>query len=77
MLINYADSLIFFPIAFGGLFAWSELFILMGTQIVLKSLYEVVALPITVRVVKKIKEWDNCDTFDEGISYNPLKIKDY
>jgi len=72
-----ADSLIFFPIAFGGLFAWSELFILMGTQIVLKSLYEVVALPITVRVVKKIKEWDNCDTFDEGISYNPLKIKDY
>lgn len=33
-----ADSLIFFPIAFGGLIAWPELLVMMGTQIVLKSL---------------------------------------
>ena len=30
-----ADSLIFFPIAFGGLIAWPELLVMMGTQIVL------------------------------------------
>ena len=34
-----ADSLIFFPVAFGGVIAWKELLIMMGIQIVLKSLY--------------------------------------
>ena len=50
-----ADSLIFFPVAFGGVIAWKELLIMMGIQIVLKSMYEVIILPVTIRVVKAIK----------------------
>ena len=53
-----ADSLIFFPVAFGGVIAWKELLIMMGIQIVLKSLYEVMILPVTIRVVKAIKKID-------------------
>ncbi len=71
-----ADSLLFFPIAFGGVIAWNELLLMMGIQIVLKSLYEVIILPITIRVVKVIKRIDGSDVYDEGISYNVLKIKD-
>ena len=71
-----ADSFIFFPIAFGGIIPWRELFIMMGVQIVLKSLYEVIVLPVTIRVVKTIKRIDGSDVFDENISYNVLKIKD-
>ena len=71
-----ADSLIFFPIAFGGVIAWPELFILMGIQIVLKSLYEVLILPVTIRVVKYIKKVDGSDVYDQEISYNVLKITD-
>jgi hypothetical protein len=71
-----ADSLIFFPIAFGGLIPWRELLIMMGVQIVLKSLYEVIVLPVTIRVVKLIKRIDGSDVFDENISYNILKVKD-
>ena len=55
-----ADSLLFFPIAFGGVIAWRELAGMMVLQIVLKSMYEVVILPATVRVVRFIKrneEW--------------------
>lgn len=55
-----ADSLLFFPIAFGGVIAWRELAGMMVLQIVLKSMYEVVILPVTVRVVRFIKrneEW--------------------
>ena len=71
-----ADSLIFFPIAFGGLIAWPELLVMMGTQIVLKSLYEVIILPITIRVVKAFKRIDGSDVYDTDISYNVLKVKD-
>lgn len=71
-----ADSLIFFPIAFGGLIDWSVLLLMMATQIVLKSLYEVIILPITIRVVKAVKRIDGSDVYDTDISYNVLKVKD-
>ena len=71
-----ADSLIFFPVAFGGVIAWKELLIMMGIQIVLKSLYEVMILPVTIRVVKAIKKIDGSDVYDTDISYNVLKFKD-
>ena len=65
-----ADSLIFFPVAFGGVIAWKELLIMMGIQIVLKSMYEVMILPVTIRVVKAIKKIDGSDVYDTDISYN-------
>ena len=71
-----ADSLIFFPVAFGGVIAWKELLIMMGIQIVLKSMYEVIILPVTIRVVKAIKKVDGSDVYDTDISYNVLKVKD-
>ena len=76
MVGETADSLIFFPIAFGGLIAWPELLVMMGTQIVLKSLYEVIILPITIRVVKAVKRIDGSDVYDTDISYNVLKVRD-
>ena len=71
-----ADSLIFFPVAFGGIIAWRELLIMMCIQIILKSMYEVIILPVTIRVVKAIKKIDGSDAYDTDISYNVLKVKD-
>ena len=71
-----ADSFIFFPIAFGGLIAWPELLVMMGIQIALKSLYEVVMLPVTIRVVNLVKRVDHSDVYDRNISYNIWKIKE-
>lgn len=71
-----ADSLLFFPIAFGGIIAWPELLMMIAVQIVLKSLYEVIILPVTIRVVAWIKRVDECDVYDENISYNVLKVTD-
>lgn len=71
-----ADSLIFFPVAFGGVIAWNQLLLMMGIQIVLKSLYEVMILPVTIRVVKAIKKIDGSDVYDEDISYKVWKISD-
>ena len=71
-----ADSLLFFPIAFGGVIAWQDLAAMMVLQIVLKSLYEVIILPVTVRVVRYVKRIDGSDVYDKGISYKIWKIRE-
>lgn len=69
------DSLIFFPIAFWGI-GLKEMLTLMVTQIVLKTFYEVIILPVTNVVVRTVKDHEGIDTFDENISYNPFRITD-
>lgn len=59
------DSLIFFPIAFGSIIKGMDLVSLMLTQIVMKSLYEFLILPITSRLVKKLKQVEECDVYNE------------
>lgn len=71
-----ADSLIFFPLVFGGLMPVNELMKMMVVQVVLKTAYEIVILPVTIRVVNYIKRVDESDVYDEHISYNVLKIKE-
>jgi len=71
-----ADSLLFFPLAFGGLIPVQALLVMIATQALLKSLYEVIILPVTIRVVKYIKKIDQTDVYDKDISYNIIKIKD-
>ena len=68
------DSLIFFPLAFGGLISRDMLLIMVGTQTLLKSAYEIIVLPITIRVVRYVKKIESIDTFDTNISFNPFKI---
>ncbi len=72
-----ADSVVFFPIAFGGLVPLKELLVMMMVQVFAKTLYEIVVLPITLWVVNCIKQHENTDVFDSGVSYNILKIKDW
>ena len=69
-----ADSLIFFPLAFYGVIPTSELPILMIAQVVLKTAYEIVVLPITIRVVKFVKRHENEDVYDENVNYDILQI---
>lgn len=71
-----ADSLIFFPMAFWGLMPVDELLKLMLLQVSAKTLYEIIALPLTIRVVRYVKKVEGTDVYDTNISYNPLKIKD-
>lgn len=71
------DSLIFFPIAFLGTLPLGTVVSLIITQMLLKTLYEIVALPATVRVVKRLKAIEDSNISDNGISYKWWKIKEY
>ena len=68
------DSLIFFPLALGGVVPTPELPKLMLWQVVLKTLYEVIALPITIRVVKALKAHEGEDVYDNGVNSSIWKI---
>ena len=48
----------------------------MLVQVFLKTVYEIIVLPVTIRVVKYIKRVDNTDVYDENVSYNILKINE-
>jgi uncharacterized integral membrane protein (TIGR00697 family) len=69
-----ADSVIFITIAFAGLVPFPVLLQMIAIQIVVKTLYEILVLPVTIRVVKTIRKYEGDEAFDEGISYNPFKL---
>ena len=69
-----ADSLIFFPIAFAGMLPLATIVTLVWTQVMLKTLYEIIALPITIRVVKLLKRVEGADVTDVNVDYKWWKV---
>lgn len=52
------DSCVFISIAFGGVLPVQQMINMMAVQIVLKSMYECVCLPLTTHIVKKVKLYE-------------------
>ncbi len=71
-----ADSLVFFILAFWGLMPTKALFLLILTQTAMKTGYELLILPLTNVVIKRVKQIEGVDTYDTAISYNPFNVKD-
>ena len=69
-----ADSLIFFPLAFYGVLPNQELPLMMLSQLVLKTVYEIIFLPITIRVVNWVKVREGEDVYDNNVSYNIFSV---
>lgn len=63
------DSLIFVPFAFFGNMPFAELIKMMILQVAFKTVYEIVILPVTSIVVKKVKKADGIDVIDHNESY--------
>ena len=69
-----ADSLIFFPLALYGVVPTSELPIFIVTQVLLKTVYEIVVLPVTIYVVRKTKQIEDEDAYDTDMNYSVWKV---
>lgn len=67
-----SDSLIFFPIALGGIVPKENLLLMMISQVVVKTLYEVVILPVTIRTVAWLKRTEGMDVYDDNESYSVI-----
>ncbi len=71
------DSLVFFPIAFYGVLPNTTLIALICTQAGMKTAYEIVVLPLTVRVVRYLKRKEELDVYDYKVSYKWWRIFDF
>lgn len=68
------DSLVFICGAFLGSVPLAILAAMVGTQWLVKSLYEVLATPLTYLVVNFLKRRDGVDIYDHHTRFNPLLI---
>ncbi|MFC1996651.1 queuosine precursor transporter [Chloroflexota bacterium] len=68
------DSLIFITIAFIGTIPGPGLITAIITQWLFKSVYEIIATPLTYRVIGYLKHVENQDLFDTETDFNPLKF---
>jgi queuosine precursor transporter len=67
-----ADSLVFCLSAFAGRYPLRNVLLIALSAWALKTLYEIVALPLTYRCVRFLKRAEGIDTFDREISYSPF-----
>jgi uncharacterized integral membrane protein (TIGR00697 family) len=71
------DSSIFYPLAFynSGIMPNDLVFTLVISQFVLKTLVEIVFLPVTYRIVNFLKRAENEDYYDRDTDFNPFHVK--
>ena len=69
------DSLIFYPLAFLGLMPFKAIVSIILTQVFVKTLYEVLVLPLTAAIARWLKRTEGIDTYDYNISYNPFILQ--
>lgn len=70
------DSMVFFPIAFGGILPWDTILSLIVTQAFLKTAYEILILPVTLVVVRRLKNLERLDTVDTSVDYRWWRLSD-
>ena len=69
------DSIIFYTVAFYGFWPNELLIKVMITNYVLKVTWEVVATPVTYRVVNFLKRKENEDYYDKNTNFTPFSIE--
>ena len=69
------DSGLFYTIAFAGLWSTEQLLAVTTTQYLLKSGWEVIATPLTYRVVAFLKRAEGEDYYDRNTDFTPFSLK--
>jgi uncharacterized integral membrane protein (TIGR00697 family) len=71
------DSLIFYPLAFYGLAVWpiEQLWQVVVSQFVIKTLWEALLTPVTYAVVGTLKRREGVDVFDEHTDFTPFRAR--
>ncbi len=67
------DSLIFYPLAFYGVWQSDTLLIVLATQFALKVGWEALLTPVTYAAVGWLKRREGVDVYDEGTDFTPFR----
>ena len=69
------DSSLFFLIAFYGIWPTDQLVAVAISQYLLKTGWEILATPLTYRIVAFLKRKENEDYYDRNTNFSPFKLK--
>lgn len=69
------DSVLFYPLAFYGVWSNELLIKVLVANYALKVLWEVLATPLTVRVVQWLKRKEGVDVYDTHTDFTPFSLK--
>ncbi|WP_291124917.1 queuosine precursor transporter [Flavobacterium sp. UBA6031] len=69
------DTTVFVSIAFIGVLPFNSLFPIILSAWAFKVGWEIIALPMTLPIVKWLKKVENEDYFDKETDFNPFQIK--
>lgn len=69
------DSLIFYPIAFLGVWTTDQVLTVMVTNWALKVAWEVLLTPVTYAVVNGLKRREGLDVFDADTDFTPFRTQ--
>jgi uncharacterized integral membrane protein (TIGR00697 family) len=69
------DSLIFYPVAFLGVWPLETVILVMWSNYLLKVGWEVIATPFTYKIVNFLKRVEHEDHFDHDTDFNPFSLK--
>ena len=69
------DSLIFYPLAFLGVWPTSLVIQVMVTNYLLKVLWEIVLTPLTYKIVAWFKRAEGLDIYDTTTDFTPFRTK--
>lgn len=70
------DSLIFYPIAFAGVWSGESLVMVILFNFVFKTSFEALMTPVTYLVVNTLKRKEQVDVYDVDTNFTPFSMKD-
>lgn len=76
MLGQAVDSLVFYPLAFGGLWTADTLGRVMLTNWSFKVLVEIAMIPFTYWVCAFLKQAEGVDKYDTDTHFTPFTLED-
>jgi len=69
------DSIVFYPVAFLGVWTTTQVITVMITNYILKVLWEAFLTPVTYQVVGALKRAEGVDVYDEQTDFTPFSVR--
>ena len=72
---QFVDSILFYMLAFYGIWPTQQVIEVAFVQYILKTSWEILAVPLTYKIVSFLKQKEHEDYFDTKTDFNPFKYK--
>jgi len=69
------DSLVFYPLAFLGVWKTQDVLAVLAANYTMKVLWEVLATPLTYKIVAALKRAENEDYYDRDTKFTPFSLR--